>query len=221
MFQSLQGEGPSIGSPCLFLRLALCNLRCRWCDTAYSWDATRYQLQDEVTLHAPEDVGQRIEATGCRRVVITGGEPLLQQDALARLLVHLPPALQIEVETNGTIEPCRDLLARVEQWNASPKLANSGEPAERRLKLGPLHILQRTGRAWLKLVIDTPEDLAEVDRLVQLLGWPRDRVVLMPQAATREELWRKAEFVVTAALARQFRYSSRLQVELWGNQRGR
>ncbi len=104
IFASIQGEGRSAGQPCAFVRLSRCNLACVWCDTAYTWDFDRFDRKaNQITL-SEQDAAARIAALGQHRLVITGGEPLLQAPALARMIALLPP-MQIEVETNGTVMP--------------------------------------------------------------------------------------------------------------------
>ena len=85
IFYSLQGEGASIGVPTVFLRLATCNLTCTWCDTRYTWDWQGYDYDKEVMSLPVEDVEKRVLEFGCPRLVITGGEPMMQQKALASL----------------------------------------------------------------------------------------------------------------------------------------
>ncbi len=80
------------------------------------------------------------------------------------------------------------MLARVNQWNVSPKLENSGESLEDRLNEAALAVLRDSGRAYLKLVVGSVAEAAEAERLAAELEWPRDRVQLMPLAAAREEL---------------------------------
>ena len=95
IFASIQGEGPSAGQPTAFVRLSRCNLACVWCDTAYTWRFTGPDSFDraanQITL-SEADVAARIAALGQSRLVITGGEPLLQAHALARMLALLPRA---------------------------------------------------------------------------------------------------------------------------------
>jgi 7-carboxy-7-deazaguanine synthase len=220
IFESIQGEGASAGSPSVFVRLATCNLRCTWCDTRYSWDWARYRYDDEVRHVAVTDVAKAVLARPETHLVVTGGEPLLQDRAIVLLLGALPKERYVEVETNGTLAPSRDLLDRVDQWNVSPKLANSGEPARRRLVPGALGALLSTGRAWLKLVVEGENDLGEADALVRNLGWPRERVLLMPQAASREDLVARTPLLARFADERGFGTSPRLHVERWGGRRG-
>lgn len=220
IFDSLQGEGPSTGAPATFLRLALCNLKCRFCDTAYTWDFSRFRYEDEVYPWSVDALVERLSNANGRRLIVTGGEPLVQWKALETLFARLPSDLVIEIETNGTLLPSHALLARVDQWNVSPKLDNSGEPADARLNLAALHALRDSGRAYLKLVVGSEADAVEATELTKSLAWPSERVLFMPLAATREELRARAKLVAQEALTRGVRFSSRLHVELWGGRRG-
>lgn len=221
VFSSLQGEGPSAGAPALFVRLALCNLRCSWCDTRYTWDFERFDYDAEVRSVPLAELSARIRDSREGRVIFTGGEPLLQQGTLAKLLQTLPDTLAIEVETNGTLAPEPALAARVDQWNVSPKLAHAGDPESRRIRPDALRALRATERAFLKFVLTREADLSEVDALVAELDWPRERVLLMPEGTTAEEHGRRAGLVAELCQRRGFRFSPRLHVTLWGGARGR
>ncbi|MBM4361529.1 MAG: 7-carboxy-7-deazaguanine synthase QueE [Deltaproteobacteria bacterium] len=220
IFTSFQGEGPSAGAPATFLRLAVCNLRCSYCDTRYTWDFTAYSYRDEVRRLPAEEVLRLLLAETPARLVVTGGEPLLQQRALAPVLAALPPDLPVEVETNGTLAPLPELAARVDQWNVSPKLSASGDPERRRLVPRALEALLGTGRAWLKLVVDSAADSEEATALVARLAWPRERVLFMPRAATRDALHEALPRVTSLARGAGFGLSPRLHVEQFDGRRG-
>ena len=97
IFRSLQGEGKNQGRVTTFLRLAGCNLDCRWCDTRYARSGGEELTREEILAE--------VHALGCRRVCITGGEPLLQAGELLPLMEALHHAGNgIEIETNGTID---------------------------------------------------------------------------------------------------------------------
>lgn len=97
-FVSLQGEGLRQGMPCMFVRFAGCNLHCAWCDTRYSLNNSQ-----GVEMTA-EEVMQAVIASGMRCVCITGGEPLLQKEALVPLIAAIHEAsVFVDIETNGTI----------------------------------------------------------------------------------------------------------------------
>jgi hypothetical protein len=108
----------------------------------------------------------------------------------------------------------------VNQWNVSPKLENSGEPADRRLQTTAMRALLATGRAWLKLVVESPDDMVEGAALIDALAWPRERVLLMPQASTREALAERTPVVLRLAREHRVGTSPRLHVERWGGRRG-
>jgi 7-carboxy-7-deazaguanine synthase len=97
IFRSIQGEGTNQGRPCLFIRLAGCNLRCRWCDTPESRTGGREMSLDSLC----EEIAHLNPVYIC----ITGGEPLLQNDELENLLnpLHQRGTL-IDIETNGTMD---------------------------------------------------------------------------------------------------------------------
>jgi organic radical activating enzyme len=220
IFESLQGEGASVGAPTMFVRLAQCNLHCIWCDTKYTWDFERYNYDDEVREQSAQEIARVVNASTTRRVVLTGGEPMLQQRALAAFFAALAPDIVLEVETNGTILPTPETRARVNQWNVSPKLSNCGDPEAIRLRPAVLTALRDTESAYLKLVVNSPADYAEADALLKQLAWPLDRILFMPQATNREELRARSLEVAEAARSRGVRFSSRLHLELWGGRRG-
>jgi hypothetical protein len=103
----------------------------------------------------------------------------------------------------------------------SPKLGNSGESPERRLKRDVLTTLRNTGRAFLKIVVEDDGDFGELAELLSETNWPRERTFLMPQASSRESLIVMSPAV--AELAERFgvRTSPRLHVLHWDGQRGR
>jgi organic radical activating enzyme len=220
VFDSLQGEGVNMGKPCRFVRLALCNLHCHYCDTKYTWDFERYDYEREVREVTVVEVAAQLATAPGAHVVITGGEPLLQQRALAQVLEQVPAEVFVEVETNGTRIPLPSLLSRVNQWNVSPKLASAGDTEELRIRPGALSALRDTGRAFLKLVVKTERDRDEAEALRERFGFERDRTLLMPEAATREELEERGPEVAAWAQALTVRYSGRLHVALWGGRRG-
>jgi 7-carboxy-7-deazaguanine synthase len=93
IFHSIQGESTLAGAPCVFVRLTACDLRCRWCDTPYAFHEGRKQSVDEVVA--------QVEAYGCPTVEITGGEPLLQADAIPLMSRLLEKGYRVMVETGG------------------------------------------------------------------------------------------------------------------------
>jgi organic radical activating enzyme len=212
IFYSIQGEGASNGRATAFIRLGGCTLGCQWCDTKYTWHGGPVWEEQHIL--------DTVAALPTRRVVLTGGEPFEQP--IASLLHALRRAgFTIEVETAGFAPLAQVQCATLaHQLNVSPKLANSGVPYERRIQLPVLCFLRDTGKAYFKFVIDRPADVAEVDALVALLALPADRVLLMPQALTAEDVLRKSRWLVEEGKARGYGYSPRLHILLWGAKRG-
>ncbi|MWV27301.1 7-carboxy-7-deazaguanine synthase QueE [Aurantiacibacter rhizosphaerae] len=229
IFASVQGEGPSAGMPVAFLRLSRCNLACVWCDTAYTWhfegddrphrSGEHFERKANLLELDEEDVARRIAATGQKRLVITGGEPLLQAGRLAQMLEHLPD-MQVEIETNGTVDPLARLDVRVDQYNVSPKLAHSGNPADLALKPEMLDRWATDGRAFLKFVLAQPGDVDEVLRLAKQHMIPAGRIFLMPEGTDSETLRARMEWLVPLCLEHGFRLSDRLHIHLFGDTRG-
>ncbi len=229
LFASLQGEGPSMGRPVAFVRLSRCNLACTWCDTAYTWrfegdnrphrDGLAFErTTNQITL-SEEETAARIMALGQDRLVITGGEPLLQGAALARM-VALLDGMTVEVETNGTVAPHPALAPLVAQYNVSPKLAHSGNPAELALLPERLSGWSNEPKAYFKFVISAPEDLSEVLELIGRHGIDRARVYLMPEGTTSAVLRERERWLAPLALKHGLRLSDRLHIHLYGDSRG-
>ena len=220
IFESLQGEGITLGTPSTFVRLAQCNLRCHWCDTKYTWDWEHYNYEKEVTVMSAQEIISSVRKKSPKNLVVTGGEPLLQQKQLTSILTQLKPEYTIETETAGTIVPGDSLLQSVDIWNVSPKLENSGNRLSARLRPVVLSQFASMRNSFFKFVIEEAQDLEEILSLVRRFSIPSGRVFLMPEATTREELDRKSTWLAPLCALHQFRLSYRLQVALWGNRRG-
>jgi 7-carboxy-7-deazaguanine synthase len=221
IFESIQGEGINIGNPSVFLRTALCNLTCNWCDTKYTWDWKNYDYTIEVKEMQMSDIKDQIEKYGKNHLVITGGEPLLQQEGLAKLLDELDSHYFVEVETNGTIKPNLELQERINQWNVSPKLSSSGNKLGSYEKDECYRFFAGLDNAYFKYVTKDEKDLQEIERLIQKYSLPRKRVQLMPQASNKTDLYTMGPVIKELSTVNNLGYTSRLHVELWGNERGK
>lgn len=229
IFASLQGEGRSAGLPCTFVRLSRCNLACTWCDTAYTWrfegdnrphrDGLAFERAANQLTLSEEEVAAKIMALGGTRLVITGGEPLLQGLGLARM-VALLEGHAVEIETNGTIQPHPALDGQVSQYNVSPKLAHSGNPAELALIPERLAAWAADPRAWFKFVVSSPADGEEIEVLINTHGLPRERVMLMPEGTASAVLRERESWLAPLCLEHGFGLSDRLHIHLYGDTRG-
>lgn len=223
---TLQGEGPSAGRPAMFVRLGLCNLDCRWCDTPYTWDwsgknGTKYIKSQELERTTCATVLDRVVRPGWpKRVVVSGGEPLVQGKAVASLVRLLTARdYAVEVETNGTLSPQDDILDLV-QWNVSPKLAGSGVDADARYNPDAINVLVSARTSSFKFVITVYDDINEVLRLVKAHNIPHDRVYLMPEGRTAPEINGKLTTLFEVAADLGMNVSTRLHVLAYGDRRG-
>jgi len=217
LFYSLQGEGALVGVPSVFIRTSGCNLRCSWCDTPYtSWQPEGTEFEIGQILH-------EVQAHPARHVVVTGGEPMILPDVVPLTERLRALGLHITVETAGTVfRPVAcDLMS------ISPKLSNStpsGPWAAQhdRLRIQSDTLLELMGRYeyQLKFVIARPDDLEELRPLLETVKADRGRVILMPEGIDRDVLRERSVWLAEICKEEGFRFSPRLHVELYGNQRG-
>ena len=232
-FDSIRGEGIYADAPCVFLRLATCNLKCSWCDTKYTWDWENYDINAEIHEFSICEIVEKIDLSGKRHIVITGGEPLLQQANLVSLLKLLKSkrekendldAYFVEIETNGTVVPIGGMLAMVDQWNVSPKTSNSQNEQKgvhlEKLYEKSLPFYKGLQNISFKFVIDKMEDLVEINKVIEKYDIAKEKVILMPQGTTKESIREKSYWIDKYAKENGYVFSTRLHVLLWGNQRG-
>lgn len=232
-FYSIQGEGPWLGRPAVFLRLAGCNLQCNGfsyrdpvtqehlgCDSKAVWRRGNKFTPDALLAHWQAAGWHQALEQGAH-LIITGGEPMLQQSALLTLLKQLPAAWFIEVETNGTLAVDAALLARINHFNVSPKLANSGESRAQAYVPAVLQTYAASERAIFKFVVQQPADIAEiVSDYQQAFTLPASRIWLMPEAGTRDSLAAKQAWLIELCKSHAFNFSTRLHLTVWGEVTG-
>ena len=238
IFHTLQGEGFSVGVPAVFIRSSLCNLHCSWCDTDYTWNwkNTPWKHQND-SLEGYEkfdkseyiveldtvDIADTILQYNCPRLILTGGEPLLQQEAwidLLKILRQKNPAFVFEVETNGTISPTTAFTEFIHQFNVSPKLSNSENSETSRHKEHALKYFSNHKNAWFKFVIAAETDLTEINTIIDNYSIHKDRVILMAEGRTLEALDQRRIWVAEACKSHGYRFGDRLHIRLWGEKRG-
>lgn len=215
---TIQGEGPASGRACQFIRLGGCNLSCSWCDTPYTWDATRYRLREELQ---PMTAGQIInKITPGLPVVLSGGEPLLHQDNPAfKQVIRTLAAMDCElhIETNGTIAP--STMLHRSNFVVSPKLEHAGTHKGSQ-NPQPWQGWPEVSRAHLKYVVRDGDDVADAVARADGMGMPRRRVWVMPLGTTTEELLERWPAICRAAADLHVNASNRLHVLAWGDVKG-
>ena len=220
IFSSYQGEGELSGQPATFIRLSGCNLRCWFCDTPYtSWKPEGEHLElfsiiQLTKLHAPKNI------------VITGGEPLLQPEVVPLTNMLKNEGFHITIETAGTIDrpvQCDLMSISPKRSNSTPQTPEHWRERHEADRHQPAVISRFIDayRSQFKFVIDQPADIQDViNYLEEFPGINRDRVFLMPQARSAEEILDHENWLKPLAHQHGLRVTSRLHILEFGNTRG-
>jgi len=219
-FYSIQGEGQTMGIPAVFIRLSGCNILCQsenWvCDTIEVWrKGVKTPFEDVLTQE------MRDALSWGAHLIFTGGEPLLHQEAIFNFITWLAQendlVPKIEIETNGTIMPCDDLLVVVDYWNVSPKLTNSGVTFKDRYNDAALETLSEQVGSIFKFVVSDDKDLHEIFENYDV---PRGKIWLMPAGSSRDELKVNRKLAAMMAIKSHVRFSDRLHIGIWNQKTG-
>ena len=223
IFYSVQGEGSLVGVPSVFVRTSGCNLRCRWCDTPYaSWKPEGQEMNTEQILST-------VLTYPAQHVVVTGGEPMIAV-GMAELLIRLREAgKHVTIETAGTVAPsgvvCDLASISPKLSNSTPSVAEAGVTwVERheatRAKPEVLHQWCADYDVQLKFVISTERDLEEMRAIIKPLPLKPTQVMIMAEGTSVEAIRTRSAMLVEACKRHGWRYSPRLHIDLFGNQRG-
>lgn len=211
VFLSLQGEGPSAGTPAHFVRLQGCSVGCHWCDTKYAWDPLGGESRS-----ADRIWDQALALGGSPLLVVTGGEPLERPRLDSLLIQALERWPRVEVETSGVGPP--PLSHPRLHYNVSPKLPSASPRWADTWRSAAAWVAEPN--ATFKIVVGDPPDPDDALRLIAEHALPRGRVMLMPEGMSDDRV--RARAAGLAALCREhgFRMSPRLHLWLWGAKRG-
>jgi 7-carboxy-7-deazaguanine synthase len=233
VFYSIQGEGATMGKPSVFVRLGGCNLMCggmgtqfdgelhngaTWrCDTVEVWMRAKSKPFKDIL---PDDCLNAIMNDA--HLIVTGGEPLMQQDAVKEFILFvrelINPNVFVEIETNGTIEPNEALKQQVDLFNVSPKLSNSGNDKSQTFNKKALKTFNEISSIF-KFVVSNEKDyeeiIADYSEIID-----RDKVYLMPAGENQELLNQNKEYVAELCITEHFNYCTRLHIEIWNQKTG-
>ena len=238
IFYSIQGEGKNMGQPSIFIRSSMCNLHCIWCDTDYTWnwentrfqhvrDAEpgyqKYKMSEHIVECSIEAIVQEVQQYPCTNIVLTGGEPMLQQEALVDLMRTLKSNdanYFFEVETNGTLLPHPAFDNLINQYNVSAKLENSNNPRKLREKPAVYQHFSTNKKALFKFVLAEEQDLSEILELIERYHIPAQKVYLMAEGVLPEQLRSKQQWLVEICKKHGFHFTDRLHIQLYGDKKG-
>ena len=193
IFRSIQGESTRAGLPCIFVRLTGCNLRCTWCDTAYAFHGgTKMSMQEvldrvaELSAAAPGKSADSSQASaGVSLVELTGGEPLLQPEAIPLSQQLLDRGYTVMIETSGE-RPVADLPREVIKI-VDVKCPDSGEPDTFHME----NLAALDQKDEIKFVISTRRDYEFAREFTKQHDLARrvHQVVFSPAHADPEGTW--------------------------------
>ncbi len=205
IFFSIQGEGKQMGLSTIFIRATGCNLRCSYCDTKYAF----YEGK-EMTI---EEIIGEVKKYPCKRICLTGGEPLLQDESVDLANELLNSGYEILVETNGSID-ISNFLKKIENRKKSLisldiKCPSSG--MHKKMFFENIHHL--SPKDQLKFVIGKREDYDYAKDIVEKYE-PECEVIFQPYRNAHKI----AEWILKEGL--KVRMGIQLQKILWGDKRG-
>jgi len=222
IFYSIQGEGKYTGVPSVFIRTSGCNLRCKWknsdgsftvCDTPHSsWNP-------EKNLVTIEEIVEKVKRFKCKHVVVTGGEPYVQKSVADLINVLVEDGHYITVETNGTIY----WPSKAQFISLSPKLESSNSACwkARRLIDQVINSFLADGVDYqVKFVMHNFSDLSEIVDFQGDFGIPDDKIWLMPQGITDEQLKERASWVIELCKRAGWNFATRAHIWLYGSKKG-
>ncbi len=223
LFPSLQGEGKFIGHPCIFLRLRRCNLACPMCDERHTWDKNDPGWND-YTLYETGKLAHEIDVKSqghIRRLVVTGGEPIIWDRQLSDLFPKLV-GWEFEIETNGTILPKHIEKFNV-HYNVSPKLTSFHDNSRKTIVGRALGFFnQRTvdGRAIFKFVVTDKRDFDEIWNLTKEVGIAHEDVYIMPEGVDQITILSRLPWLFEECRQYGYNLTPRMHILAFGNKKG-
>lgn len=226
IYSCLQGEGPNLGVPSTLVRFQICNLRCSWCDTAYTHTLKSDSLRNDYRMDLNTLIA-KIKSFKEKHLILTGGEPTLQN--LGLVMRALGNQYSAEVESNGTRIPHKQIPSFLEsdydlmQWNISPKFSNANETLIEESMQHWSNLSKTHQQIFFKFVVRQAFfeiDISNILSIIKQYKIQNDRVYLMAEGISVESQIGKTELADTC-MKYGFRYTPRLHILLFGNRRGK
>lgn len=221
---TIQGEGPHAGVISTFVRLQGCTLKCVWCDTIDVWpEGNEYSFDEVFELFESVNLIKKFKAG--QHLILTGGSPLKQEkECIAFLKAFIAKygfKPYVEVENEAVLMPSTNFIDLVDWWNNSPKLDNSGMKQKVRIKPLTLAYMGNLPNSIFKFVVNSEEDWNEIQKDYITPGFiVKEKIVLMPEGQTQEELNKTRELAANIAIREGVRFTDRLHVTIWNKKTG-
>lgn len=220
LFKSIQGEGNLQGMPSIILRLTGCNLSCKWCDTQMLIN------QDKGIEYTDDMLLKVLESYNCSHIIITGGEPTINENLNELIKIIRDNGYYVTVETNAT----NIMNLECDLVSMSPKLSNSICYTEQdevtiskynnlRININAIKHYIHNNNYQIKFVCkDLQSDIDEVKDILMHIGeYDLTKVMIMPLADSREQLYLVQKELIRLCVENNLRYANRLQLQVWNN----
>lgn len=191
IFYSVQGEGPETGKKAVFIRLAGCSLKCKFCDTKYAYRG--YNLEKESII-------KEIEKYRCKHIIWTGGEPTLQINGISGVINKLKK-YKYSIETNGTFPFNTNLFSTIV---ISPKKQAINKELIKKYK--------GFNNVYFKFVVNKDKDYNFWIDLIKELKIPKKNIYFMPEAKDKKTLIQRSKWLIKKTKQDGFNFSNRLQI---------
>jgi organic radical activating enzyme len=222
IFTSIQGEGPTTGTPAHFIRLAGCSLACSWCDTKHSWNGGDRYNKGGIISSLTELKEKYPEV---KKVVITGGEPM-EQNIVPLIELMAWFEWSTEIETHG-LAPY-NLGSHLEftsnrgpglRFNISPKI-HIPELRQRYLKENLTGKFSGVSNTTYKFVAENEKDVDDILRFCAEVGIRKYGLYIMPKCTNKEELDKVSPEIIDACIKHGVKFCNRLHIQVWDGKRG-
>jgi len=202
IFYSIQGEGPQLGMPAVFIRTSGCNLDCVWCDSKYAKKGEKKTI---------EEIVNDVKSFNVPNIIITGGEPMIQPQI--EKLIKSFTKNKVYIETNGTIYNSK--LIGFATFIVSPKLQYMNDEYKKCIEKWKKHCI-------FKFVVGNRKDFMEILDFCEELQI-KDHVYMMPKGMDKQTLKRRTPILINLIkdYAPHFRFSPRFHIMVYGNERGK
>jgi 7-carboxy-7-deazaguanine synthase len=246
IFSTIQGEGPGLGKPSLFIRLGGCNLRCQFqgeaCDTPYAVFTPEALTKKNPALKAGynkwytytvKEMVKEIKDQPIRHLVFSGGEPALYQEFIREVVIavlnigseeyadfenYTPPSF--EMETNGTIPIVSLKEFHDFTFNISVKLSSSNQEKgydNKRINPEALASFPDNRSVYKFVITDPKKDLVEIKEILGIRPLP---VYLMPEGMDRQTVLKNSPAVIDMCIKNKFRFTPREHINVWDIKKG-